>query len=85
MSRNLAKDIPRSNSRPGAVQESLRPSREEMARIVASLSDRERAILRDPDFMTEEEADIIMVMRAEREPGKSSTLKEVLRENGLED
>jgi hypothetical protein len=43
----------------------------------------ERALLPDPDWVTEDDADSIMARRAEREPGKRASLEQVLRENGI--
>jgi hypothetical protein len=43
----------------------------------------ERALLPDPDWVTEDDADFIVAMRAEREPGKRASLEQVLRENGI--
>jgi hypothetical protein len=48
-----------------------------------NLTDDERALLPDPDWVTEDDADSIMARRAEREPGKRATLEQVLRENGI--
>jgi hypothetical protein len=41
-----------------------------------------RALLPDPDWVTEDDADYIIGLRREREPGKRRSLEEVLRENG---
>jgi|SRR5579864_1212265 len=46
-----------------------------------NLTDDERALLPDPDWVTEDDADFIMARRAEREPGKRASLEQVLREN----
>jgi hypothetical protein len=40
------------------------PGPEEMKELIASLSPAERAILKDPDFIAEDEADIIMSDRS---------------------
>jgi hypothetical protein len=48
-----------------------------------NLTDEERALLPDPDWVTEDDADFIMARRAEREPGKRANLEQVLRENGI--
>ena len=42
------------------------------------LSPEERAILKDNDFITEDEADLIMGRRAKEEPGDSVSLDDVL-------
>ena len=49
-----------------------------------NLTDDERALLPDPDWVTEDDADSIMARRAEREPGKRASLEQVLRENGID-
>jgi hypothetical protein len=48
-----------------------------------NLSDEERAMLADPDWVTEDDADAIISKRREREPGKNVSLEDVLRENGF--
>jgi hypothetical protein len=47
-----------------------------------NLTPRERALLPDPDRVTEDDADYIIGLRREREPGRRYSLEEVLRENG---
>jgi hypothetical protein len=47
-----------------------------------NLTPQERALLPDPDWVTEDDADAILGMRREREPGRRYSLEEVLRENG---
>jgi hypothetical protein len=58
------------------------PSAKEMRELVASLTPAERRTLKDPDFITEDEADLIMSDRSLKEPGKSISLDELLAENG---
>ena len=58
------------------------PSREEMGRMIAGLTPAERRTLKDPDFITEDEADLIMSDRAVKEPGKSITAEERFAEIG---
>lgn len=48
-----------------------------------NLTDEERALLPDPDWVTEDDADFIIARRAEQEPGKRAGLEQVLRENGI--
>jgi hypothetical protein len=48
-----------------------------------NLTHDERALLPDPDWVTEDDADSVMARRAEREPGKRASLEQVLRENGI--
>lgn len=48
-----------------------------------NLTDEECALLPDPDWVTEDDADFIIARRAEREPGKRASLEQVLRENGI--
>ena len=60
------------------------PGPEEMKElIVASLSPAERAILSDPNFITEDEADLIMSDRSFNEPGPRISFDELLRQEGL--
>lgn len=47
-----------------------------------NLTNQERALLPDPDRVTEDDADAIIGLRREREPGRRYSLEEVLRENG---
>ena len=58
------------------------PSAEEMRELIAALSAEERASLKDPNFITEDEADIIMSDRAMKEPGRRISLDDLLKENG---
>ncbi len=53
-----------------------------MREMVASLSPAERLLLNDPNFITEDEADIIMALRDDKEPGHTISLDELFRENG---
>jgi hypothetical protein len=47
------------------------------------LTDEERSMLPDPSWVTEDDADFIIGLRREREPGKSASLEQVLSENGV--
>jgi hypothetical protein len=49
-----------------------------------NLTPQERALLPDPDWVTEDDADAIIGRRREREPGRRYSLEEVLRENGYQ-
>jgi hypothetical protein len=53
-----------------------------MLKMLKGLSAAERKTLADPDFITEDEADLIVHDRRMKEPGFYS-LDEVLRENGI--
>jgi hypothetical protein len=48
-----------------------------------NLTQEERCTLPDPNWLTEDDADAIIAMRREREPGKNVSLEQVLRENGI--
>ena len=50
--------------------------------MIAGLTPAERSTLKDPDFITEDEADLIMSDRAMNEPGPLISLDELFRENG---
>jgi hypothetical protein len=56
---------------------------QKMLEGLEDLSPDERAILKDQDFITEDEADLIMGRRAKEEPGESVSLDEVLAEAGI--
>ena len=57
---------------------------QEMLEGLEGLSPEERAILKDPDFITEDEAEIIIHGRDLEEPaGELFSLDEVLAENGI--
>jgi len=57
---------------------------QEMLEGLEGLSPEERAILKDPDFITEDEADVIIHGRDLEEPaGELFSLDEVLAENGI--
>src|SRR5580658_10522655 len=53
------------------------PGAKEMRELVAALTPAERRTLKDPDFITEDEADLIMSDRSLKEPGKSISLDEL--------
>lgn len=48
-----------------------------------NLTAKERARLKDPNWVTEDEADAIVAMREIRKGGKTYSLDQVLKENGL--
>jgi hypothetical protein len=58
------------------------PSPEEMRAMIAGLTPAERGMLKDPDFITEDEADLIVSDRAVNEPGESITAEELFAEIG---
>jgi hypothetical protein len=58
-----------------------RPSVVARPSSILNLTRKERAILADPDWVTEDEADVIYAMRHEHEP--SIPLEEVAKEFGL--
>ncbi len=47
------------------------------------LTAKERALLKDPEWMTEDEADLILGMRSEAEGGENIPFEEVLARHGL--
>jgi hypothetical protein len=55
----------------------------DMLEMLKGLSAAERKTLADPDFITEDEADLIYHDRAMKEPGESIWLDELLKENGI--
>ena len=52
------------------------PGPEEMKELIASLSPAERKLLRDPNFISEDEADLIMSDRGFNEPELTISLDE---------
>jgi len=50
------------------------PSPEEMKKLIVSLSPSERAMLADPNFITEDEADLIMSDRSEARGGLENAI-----------
>ena len=59
------------------------PGPEEMKELIASLSPAERKLLRDPNFISEDEADLIMSDCGFNEPELTISLDELLKENGM--
>ncbi len=55
----------------------------EMLEMLALLTPAERACLKDPDFITEDEADVIVAKRRLKEPGRMVPLEEILAEAGI--
>lgn len=55
---------------------------EDMRAMLADLTPAERATLLDPDFITEDEADIIRSNRAMKEPGPSVPAEEIFAKYG---
>jgi hypothetical protein len=58
------------------------PGREEMKRIIASLSPSERAMLNDPNFITADEADLILSDRSAAK-GEGVSLDDFIRKYGF--
>jgi hypothetical protein len=54
----------------------------EMLEMLAQLTPAERATLKDPDFITEDEADILVSDRRMKEPGKWISAEELFAETG---
>jgi hypothetical protein len=54
----------------------------EMREMLAELTSAERASLRDPEFITEDEADIIISDRRMKEPGRWISSDELFAETG---
>jgi len=74
----VARSSKSGRSGPGAAaQKRVRADR-------LNLTDEECALLPDPEWVTEDDADFIIARRAEQEPGKRASLEQVLRENGIQ-
>jgi hypothetical protein len=54
----------------------------EMLEMLAGLTPAERATLKDPDFITEDEADLIYSDRTMQEPGPNIPVEEIFAEFG---
>jgi hypothetical protein len=54
----------------------------EMRSMLAALTPAERAMLKDPDFISEDEADLIISDRRMKEAGRSIPLDELRAESG---
>jgi hypothetical protein len=65
------------------VQTSVSREYRAMRRMLASLTPAERDGLQDPNFITENEADLIWSDRALAEPGESISLDELFAEMGI--
>ena len=48
-----------------------------------NLSQEERALLQDPEYVTEDEADMIICLRREKEGGKPIPIEEALKRRGF--
>ncbi len=59
------------------------PSPKEMQELIASLSPAERAMLNDPNFITEDEAELIMSDRSFDDPSPRTSFSELLKQEGL--
>lgn len=55
---------------------------QQMLEMLADLTTEERALLGEPDFITEDEADVIVSNRRINEPGASISLEELFAEEG---
>jgi len=78
----------KTKSNPSSRQEALKIKHNlsesqfrQMLELLASLTPAERARLKDPDFITEDEADLIICDRRDNEP--TFPLDEVLKEMGV--
>jgi len=78
-----------SEGKPAAREQNLEhdrphtPSPKEMKELIASLSPSERASLKDPNWITEDEADLILAERDAAEPGEDISFDDLLKENGM--
>ena len=54
-----------------------------MLEMLKTLTPSERQSLNDPNFITEDEADIIVCARRDKEDGPSIPLEEIMREFGV--
>lgn len=56
---------------------------QQMLKMLADLTPAERASLKDPDFITEDEADIIVSDRRMKEPGPRISIDELFADLGI--
>jgi hypothetical protein len=77
-----SKARPRRRRNPEPVTRHAAAVRNRIPADQTNLTRQERALLPDPDRVTEDDADAIIGLRREREPGRRYSLEEVLRENG---
>jgi len=73
---------PRRRRNPELAVRHARLPRQGIPADQTNLTPEERALPPAPDWVTEDDADAIIGMRREREPGRRYSLEEVLRENG---
>jgi hypothetical protein len=55
---------------------------QQMVEMLAELTPAERKTLKDPDFITEDEADLIVNDRRMKEPGRGIPVEEIFAEFG---
>ena len=58
------------------------PGPEEMKKIIAGLTPAERALLNDPAFITEDEADLILSDRSMRSSRSFTPVDDILKDSG---
>jgi hypothetical protein len=64
----------------------LDSERDQLSTLGIELTGEERALLRDPLWMDEDEADAVMAMRIEKEEaGRAIPLRQYMTERGLKD
>jgi hypothetical protein len=79
----MAKDRPYDHSQGSGAADLVGPDseHERIATRELELSEEERALLRDPQWMDEDEADAIMAMRIEKkEAGSAIPMRQYMRE-----
>jgi hypothetical protein len=84
MARKAESRARRRRRNPEPVTRHAAAVREGIPADQTNLTRQERALLPDPDWVTEDDADAIVGRRREREPGRRYSLEEVLLENGYQ-
>jgi hypothetical protein len=79
-----SKAKPRRRRNPELAVRHARPMREGVPADQTNLTPQERALLPDPDWVTEDDADVIISLRRLRRPGRTYTLDEVMHRLGYD-
>ena len=79
-----SKARPRRRRNPELAVRHARPAREGIPADQTNLTAKERALLSDPDWVTEDDADVIISLRRLGRPGRTYTLDEVMHRLGYD-
>lgn len=79
-----SKAKPRRRRNPALMTRHAAAVREGIPADQTNLTPQERALLSDPDWVTEDDADIIISLRRLRRPGRTYSLDEVMHRLGYD-